>query len=75
MLTIHVILSICGVIILLIIALLVSFFVRLRRTGTAKIADYLDDGSFAREEPNNSSFKFKNEIETLEMKSEEKKYW
>lgn len=50
------------------------FFARLRRTGTAKIADYFNDGSFAREEPNNSSFKFKNEIETLEMKSEEKKF-
>lgn len=48
------------------------FFARLRRTGTAKIADYLDDGSFAREEPNNFSFKFKNETETLEMKSKEK---
>lgn len=48
------------------------FFARLRRTGTAKIADYLDDGSLAREEPNNFSFKFKNETETLEMKSKEK---
>lgn len=40
----------------------------MRRTGTAKIADFLDDGSFAREEENKFSFKLKNETETLEMK-------
>lgn len=44
------------------------FGTRLRRTGTAKIADFLDDGSFAREEENKFSFKLKNETETLEMK-------
>lgn len=44
------------------------FGTRLRRTGTAKIADFLDDGSFAREEENKYSFKLKNETETLEMK-------
>lgn len=44
------------------------FCTRLRRTGTAKIADFLDDGSFAREEENKFSFKLKNETETLEMK-------
>lgn len=50
------------------------FGTRLRRTGTAKIADFLDDGSFAREEENKYSFKLKNEAETLEMKLKGKNF-
>lgn len=47
----------------------------MRRTGTAKIADFLDDGSVAREEENKFSFKLKNETETLEMKLKGKNDW